>query len=83
MKPNLKVLRVLTSPHRVREECLNDVQEIIEDNNVLVKTDLNEELPDDVHEENHESVAEAGQPQRDREELLDTVRAEVWRPPPQ
>ena len=80
---NLRVPRVLTSSRRVREECLNDVPEIIDVNSVIVKTDLNEEHPDDVHEEDHESEAEAGQPQRDRQELLDVVRAEVRRLLPQ
>ena len=83
LKLHLRVPRVLTCPRRVREECLNDVPEIIDVNSVIVKTDLNEEHPDDVHEEDHESVAEAGQPQRDRQELLDVVRAEVRRLLPQ
>ena len=72
----------MTSPRRVRKECLNRVQEIIEANRVVEKTDLDEELLDDVREEDHESEAEAGQPQRDRQVLLDVVRAEARRLPP-
>ena len=52
---------------------------INEANSVLVKTDLAEELPDDVHEGGHASEAEAAQPQRDREDFLDTFPEGVKR----